>query len=265
MKYSFVLPSEPFNIKKCDEAFLDLFNEFKERDIKVYLVDIENLDSLKIFPSQIEDNNLIYKGWMLNSEQYELLFKATKKNLIVKPQNYLNSHHSVYWYDNVKEFHAQSFYTTENNAKEDYKKLNLEKAFIKDYVKSLKTGKGSIVDSVEDIDRAIKEMKQYKGYIEGGIVFNEVLDLNMKTEIRTFVLNGKLYSNNELRKDQEEFLHKIVNLHHEYFYSIDIAEDKNGKLYLIEIGDGQVSDLVGWDLHNFVNIFNEKKPQYKLK
>ena len=110
MKYSFVLPSEPFNIKKCDEAFLDLFNELKERDIKVYLVDIENLDSLKIFPSQIEGNNLIYKGWMLNSEQYELLFKATKENLIVKPQNYLNSHHSVYWYDNVKEFHVKSFY-----------------------------------------------------------------------------------------------------------------------------------------------------------
>lgn len=37
MKYSFVLPSEPFNIKKCDEAFLELFNEFKEEDIKVYL------------------------------------------------------------------------------------------------------------------------------------------------------------------------------------------------------------------------------------
>lgn len=116
-------------------------------------------------------DNSIYKGWMLNSEQYEFaILVYFKENLIVKPQNYLNSHHSVYWYDVLKEFHDQSFYTTENNAKEDYKKLNLEKSFIKDYVKSLKTGKGSIVDSVEDIDRAIKEMKQYKGYIEGGIV-----------------------------------------------------------------------------------------------
>jgi hypothetical protein len=38
------------------------------------------------------------------------------------------------------------------------------------------------------------------------------------------------------------------------FYSVDIANNSSGKPIVIEIGDGQVSDYVGWDLPDFVKV-----------
>ena len=40
------------------------------------------------------------------------------------------------------------------------------------------------------------------------------------------------------------------------FYSIDVALAKNGKAMLIEIGDGQVSDYVGWPIVNFIEVLS---------
>jgi hypothetical protein len=41
------------------------------------------------------------------------------------------------------------------------------------------------------------------------------------------------------------------------FYSVDIVERNDGVLRIVEIGNGQVSDLVGWTPEQFVSIFND--------
>lgn len=39
------------------------------------------------------------------------------------------------------------------------------------------------------------------------------------------------------------------------FFSVDVAIDDAGRTRIIEIGDGQVSDLVGWSPDEFVGIW----------
>lgn len=50
-----------------------------------------------------------------------------------------------------------------------------------------------------------------------------------------------------------------------FFFSIDIVEDIYGKSWLVEIGDGQVSDYVGWEVENFAKIFLCLENNYKIK
>jgi len=39
------------------------------------------------------------------------------------------------------------------------------------------------------------------------------------------------------------------------FFSVDIAQTDDGVARVVEIGDGQVSDLVGWPAESFANIW----------
>jgi len=36
---------------------------------------------------------------------------------------------------------------------------------------------------------------------------------------------------------------------------MDAALDTRGRLRIVEVGDGQVSDLVGWSVDRFVSLF----------
>jgi ATP-grasp domain, R2K clade family 3 len=39
------------------------------------------------------------------------------------------------------------------------------------------------------------------------------------------------------------------------FFSVDIAQRTDGRFRVVEIGDGQVSDLVGWTEQRFAEIW----------
>jgi glutathione synthase/RimK-type ligase-like ATP-grasp enzyme len=41
------------------------------------------------------------------------------------------------------------------------------------------------------------------------------------------------------------------------FYSIDVIERADGELRVVEVGDGQVSDLAGWEAKAFAGILKE--------
>jgi hypothetical protein len=38
------------------------------------------------------------------------------------------------------------------------------------------------------------------------------------------------------------------------FYSVDVVKRADGQHRIVEVGDGQVSDLVGWTPDRFANI-----------
>jgi hypothetical protein len=39
------------------------------------------------------------------------------------------------------------------------------------------------------------------------------------------------------------------------FFSVDIVNRADGQLRIVEIGDGQASDLVGWSVQRFIDIW----------
>lgn len=146
--------------------------------------------------------------------------------------------------------------TDEKTAPLEFEKF-AGKAFIKDYVKSLKTGKGSIVDSQTDLLRALSEMKFYRGIIEGGVVLREVVNIQPNSEVRFFVARNKMFTPTVKDCDKYKLVENVVEkLGHKKlnFYSVDVANISNGDIKVIELGDGQVSDYPGWSLNNFITI-----------
>ncbi len=262
---AFILPSNPMNKKEPDYGYEDEFNKLKENNFKVYLINVDDLESSKPFPLY-ENEQLIYRGWMLSEEKYEIMNQKVNGNLITNTKDYLYSHHIVGWYNEIKENTFETYFATIENAKEVLKKTQWSKAFVKDFVKSIKTGKGSIIDSEEDIDRIQEDMLKYKGFIEGGIVFRKVEEFDKNSETRFFILNNKIFSPKEVSSEMFNLVNEISKKHSAFFYSVDIIkQDDNYKV--IEIGDGQVSDMVGWDIDNFIDIFKslENKKQLKLR
>ena len=123
------------------------------------------------------------------------------------------------------------------------------------------------MDSVDDIERLKIDMLTYKGFIEGGLVFRKVENFDKNSETRFFVLNGVVNAPKEVPQDMLKLAEKITHQHNAFFYTIDtidiIKQEDNYKV--IEIGDGQVSDMVGWNSQNFINIFKTLKNRNKLK
>jgi hypothetical protein len=259
----FVFPSDFINNKKPDEFYENEYKLFKDAGYPVYLINIDDLDSSRVYPS-LGDHRLIYRGWMLDEERYKKMFKKLDGQMFVNTEEYLKSHHLPGWYENIKKFTIESVVTTEEDAVDTFKSLGWDKAFMKDYVKSLKTGKGSIVDSPEDVQRALEDIHKFKGFVEKGIVFRAVKEFEPDSEKRFFVLNGKVFSSTD-DEDMYYVAEKASHKHDAFFYSIDVARNKDGELFVVEIGDGQVSDTVGWNLKGFVEMFQSIKKQNRLK
>lgn len=254
MQYSFIYPAEAFNLKKVDDHFKEEFNLFKEKGFNVALIDFYD-EKVK---GQFSENEIfIYRGWMLSNSEYTLLeslLLSKGAKLLTNKEAYYNSHHLKNNYASIKEFTPETVFCSKEELSETLNQLNWDSYFVKDFVKSLTTERGSIANSNEEAIEISNEIEKFRGTIEGGISLREVKTFSDDFEIRYFVLNGKVYSPNGHFYD---LTRQITELHKEPFYSVDITKDINDVEWIVEIGDGQVSDLKGkgWIPENFVNIF----------
>ena len=260
MQYSFIYPCETFNIKKVDKHFETEYSFFKKEGFNVALVD---LDDNLIKGDFTEEQTFIYRGWMLSKSEYlklEKLVNNKKCKLLTDIDSYYQSHYLFNQYNSnefkkgTNGFTPETVFCEENTLVETLDRLNWDKFFVKDYVKSLTTDRGSIANNKNEVKEIVDLIKYYRGSIEGGISIRKVESFVEDTEVRYFVLNGKVYSPNRKFHD---ILSNINELHNEPFFSVDVIQDKQGKEWIVEIGDGQVSDLKGkgWSVEDFINIF----------
>lgn len=252
---TFLFPCDFLNSKKVDSNFEDEYNTFKKVGFSTSLI---NLDTEEKLTTQNLYEKFIYRGWMLTKESYEKLNKRCNNSLLINTQDYLHSHHLPNWYHEISEYTIPSVITTEENAISTFSDLLWQEAFIKDFVKSINSSKGSFIYSADDVNIALKLIKQHRGFIEGGIVFRKIINIQKNSETRFFVFNSKVFSNSN-NINMISFAEKVAKLHNSLFFSLDIAIDDNNDYVVIEIGDGQVSEAKQWDLENFVNIFKEYK------
>src|SRR5207253_4431608 len=112
--------------------------------------------------------------------------------------------------------------------------------FLKDFVKSLKTARGSVVREPEEAPAVVAEMREYRGEIEGGICVRRVEDFVPESERRFFVLDGVAYaaSAGALVPD---IVRRCAERVPSRFFSVDVAQRRDGEVRVIEVGDGQVA------------------------
>lgn len=255
MNTAFLYPSSPLNVNQVDENFKKEYLAIQEKGFVAYLIDIDHLQNYKSF--QIPKNiRIVYRGWMFNEAAYTQLEQIFGDQLMTSKQDYFNAHYLPNWYYEISSLTIPSIITDVENVHHDFTKFS--RAFIKDYAKSLKTGLGSIVYNRDDIKRALRDMVYYRGFIEGGIVLREVVDLMPNSEVRFFVKYNVIFSpkvDDKKYQIAQVVCDKIKNKNLK-FYSIDIATTTEGKDIVIEIGDGQVSDYVGWNLKDFIKVLS---------
>jgi hypothetical protein len=255
MNISILFPCEPFNLRNPDMDYQDEYNQAKAMGFNVFLFDIDELKNNGILSSNIRNNNttILYRGWMLSPSEYKTLYSNVIKNceMLVSPEQYIHSHYLPSWIDSLQQFTMQTIISTEDSVVTDFEKSGWKSAFIKDYVKSLTTSRGSIAYNSMDIQHIVAEIKHKRGLIDGGICLREVVSLSHEEE-RYFIYNQKAFSRDG---NIPQIVLDIAEIHIAPFYSVDIAKLQSGQLILIEVGDGQVSDIKKWQISDFIKIF----------
>ncbi len=186
---------------------------------------------------------------MLNPDEYESLVAAIESAdsvAFIPKVEYLATHYLPNWYPLISEFTPTTrVYPVDADMPRELRELNWDRFFVKDYVKSLKTSVGSLVNEPSQVVRVLEEMKRYRGDIEGGICIRQVEDFLPETEKRFFVIMGHAFAS-----DPAAAIPEIVDVCarriSSKFFSVDVIQRLDGALRIVEIGDGQVSDLVGW-------------------
>lgn len=258
MDIGFVYPCDYMKHGKVDEMWAQEADAFREAGYPVFLANVDELGPGSVLrPPPQEALALVYRGWMLNAESYAALEAAARGRLWVGRDEYLASHHLPNWIGEIGDLTFETVVATEAEAPEVFAGLGWGKAFVKDYVKSLKTGKGSVVESPQDLVRAISDMKAYRGFIEGGIVLRRACSVEDGSEVRFFVLDGEVYAPPRACEQSRALAREAAARRKSKFFSVDVARVEGGKLVVVEVGDGQESDTVGWPLESFVDIFSK--------
>jgi hypothetical protein len=207
----------------------------------------------------IKSNNkdvVVYRGWMLKQKEYAKLCENIEflgSSMFTSLDQYIASHYLPNWYHLIPELTPETkIFSKGVNLKNELERLGWDAFFIKDYVKSVKNG--SIITNPDEADRVLAEIEEHRGEIEGGICVRKFEKFLDNTEKRYFVINGYPYGS-----DPEEKVPSVVRdcskIIPSPFFSVDVVKRCDGVERIVEVGDGQVSDLVGWNAGHFAEIW----------
>ena len=262
----FLFPSDVINPKSPDAAFSDQIDAFRNVGFESSIVSLEYLQmgERKVYPPIPEGEIVVYRGWMITQNEYAALFDAVTRygaEMLVNVETYLSCHHLPRWYPLISEFTPKTLvFPADVDLQAELKALDWDAYFIKDYVKSLKTASGSLLRSLDDVAQLVADMIKFRGEIEGGFCVREVEEFVPDSETRYFVVRGVPYANNP-----EQPIPEIVNTVAERidspFFSIDVVKHIDGRDRVVEVGDGQVSDIVGWTPERLATIWKDGAPE----
>lgn len=251
-------PSDPSNAKAPDDLFADEYNTASSMGLPTSLFSFEDLAAgeFRARPLFAAGEQILYRGWMLAAQQYPTLANAIRARgarPFTEPEQYTLCHHLPNWYPLLSELTPPTRVFAQGD---DYATALRDSGwpgyFIKDFVKSLTTTRGSLVDTPEEIGDIVAQIERFRGGIEGGVCVRRREDFVLGTEQRFFVLNGKPFGGDD--KAIPAAVSVAAQRVASPFFSVDVAERSDGTLRIIELGDGQVSDRKHWPTARFVQM-----------
>jgi hypothetical protein len=234
----FIYPCLPYHPRTVDPMWEPEYEWARAQGLPTGLVDLDN-DKVW-FPTPARPTRALYRGWMLSTAEYEQLARLLP--LAVSPAEYFTSHHATGWYDAVAAYTFPSRFLTEPAV------LNFaagRRYFVKGLVKSF--DKDSVLTSQEQL----AGFWQWHELPAGTPLFvRDFTELKPASERRSFVVRGQVVGAGgaELPASLQEV---VAALQPRLFYSFDVAETLAGRPVLVEVGDGQVSDLKEWMVAEF--------------
>ena len=252
-----LFPSDPFQPSIADEAYLEEWHTAQTLGQSCALFSLEDL-KLGLFkpkPAITPGTSVLYRGWMLTPNEYAQLHAAiTDKGgkPLVSPAQYRHAHYLPEWYAMCRDCTPETLVLPRES---DFVAALAEHVwpayFVKDYVKSLTTERGSIATSSEQVAQVVALLEHYRGGIEGGVCIRRFEHWQIASEERFFVLHGQAYARDG---KPPELAHTLAKRIDSPFFSMDLVLAQDGKMRLIEIGDGQVSDRKKWPVQVFFDM-----------
>jgi len=252
----------------------------KKAGFEICLLSFEKLNeeninqALKFINTSEKIEKAIYRGWMLKPSAYEKMYNALlQKNIVLinSPAEYIHCHYLPESYEKIKLLTPKSSWT--ENLNDDAIKAILnefgnDSIIVKDYVKSEKHNwnDACFIPNASDNSKAnevISKFLELRGNsLNVGLVFRKFEELEFLTkhsqsgmpltkEFRIFFLNKKIlkvfnYWDEGQYDEQKPILDlfkKIAEEVESNFFTMDVAQKKNGAWIIMELGDGQVAGL----------------------
>jgi ATP-grasp domain, R2K clade family 3 len=265
MKHHFIFPVSMLNNRVIDEAFQDQAIVLKQAGFGTSAFDIVNNKIVGAQPDQ--GTPVVYRGWMMTPVEYGFFWGwmiGRGLEPLTNLEQYKTAHYLPEWYNILRSVTAETIFPTNSDSTVVAEQINAtgwQTVFIKDYVKSLKTDEKPLLDTpvtAENFMRIMEKMRKYRGTIEGGAVVRQYENYYPNSEKRYFIIKGKFYGQ-ETSFDMRamNLLVRVARDIPSPFFSVDIAERTDGTFRVVELGDGQVSDLVGWTYERFAEIWQE--------
>jgi hypothetical protein len=241
----FVYPCLLYQPRTVDPMWAPEYEWARAYGLPTGLVDMDNdrvwVPTLTAAPSTTtQPEQVVYRGWMLTAAEYDRLARLLP--LAVSPAEYLSSHQATGWYEAVAAHTFLSRFLTEP--------VTLDftagrRYFVKGLVKSF--GEESVLTSQQQL----AGIWQQQELLTGTTLFvRDYVDLKPASERRFFVVRGQVLGAAGVVLPGA-LLAAVAALQPRLFYSLDVAETLTGQLVLVEVGDGQVSDLKEWSVAEF--------------
>jgi hypothetical protein len=229
-------------------------------------------------PKQDSASRFVYRGWMITSGQYALLVDQLARRgyePLTSPQDYQRHHEYPGAWSSLSHLMPRSLVI--GNTRLDDVECVVEEAartlsgavLIKDYVKSRKHEwkDACFIPDIADHSAAARVVSTFlerQGEsLQGGLVFRELLDLvnighhpksklPLPLEFRSFFFGKEVLCTLPYWDEAdyetevtppEEFLREVAERMGGGFFTVDTALAKDGRWYVIETGDGQVSQI----------------------
>jgi hypothetical protein len=239
-------PASPLNPRVADDFYEP---ERQAHGLPSSLFDFDAVLSgaaLRFKPGLEAGEVVVYRGWMLRAEGYARLEAAVAHSgarLLTSSAQYRLTHHLPEWIALLEKYTPRT--RCYADARAAMRALEGEPGpfFVKDWVKSLSTGRGSIAHTVQDIAPIAADLERTRGSLEGGLCVRDVEHYLPDSEERCFVAHGQAFA-------RDGHVPEIVRTAAAHvpspFFAVDIATRADGVLRIVELGDGGVSDLKQW-------------------
>lgn len=255
---------DPLNPRATDQHFAPEAKAARELGAKVALLDHDALllgdaeRAVERVPRGI--GALWYRGWMVPVERYVELARALEDRgaeLVVTPEAYRSAHELPGWYTTFRELTPASVWSSgAPEVAELVKGLSSGPGIVKDYVKSRKHewAEACFVPELSETDvveRVVRRFVELQGeYLAGGVVLREFENF-VGEEVRVWWIDGAArlvtaHPDNQTAARPAPELGDVevaVRRLGARFVTTDMARREDGVWRVIEVGDGQVSDL----------------------
>jgi ATP-grasp domain, R2K clade family 3 len=264
MQMSMLYCQDPLNPCGTDQHFTREAKAARELGAKVALLDHDVLLSgdaeraVERVPRGL--GAVWYRGWMIPADRYVELARALEERgaeLVVTPEAYRSAHELPGWYATFRELTPASVWSSgAPEVGELVKGLSSGPAIVKDYVKSRKHewAEACFIPELGDTDaveRVVGRFVELQGeYLAGGVVLRE-FETFVGEEVRVWWVDGvarlvTAHPDNPTAACPVPELGDVevaVRRLGARFVTTDMARRDDGVWRVVEVGDGQVSDL----------------------